>query len=252
MVIAMFYWLSWINRQNFVDRAESSRVYTVVLVRYLWLLLLLIPPLQIQAEMGYAGDSESLVQHKGMPPDSNPHPPTSEVDKKRVAFAEQAARSLITAQYQALANSETGTQGRFRDKDAACIQDAACLGADRRFVQELTWILKNQGALAEVRHAHIIPWSFRDFLKATRPQEPAPEGLHKRVAITPMTETPVLPLEPDEYMVHLYVRYQNSPDWYHLNVILTEDSVGNLYLRHFYTIPMPAFEEGPLPPGVVC
>jgi hypothetical protein len=55
-------------------------------------------------------------------------------------------------------------------------------------------------------------------------------------------------LKADEYMMHVYVRFEKTNGWHHLDVIVTEDKAGNVFLRHFFLMPM----QSEMPPGVVC
>jgi hypothetical protein len=119
------------------------------------------------------------------------------------------------------------------------------------------------GPGVELRHPHIIPWSFENFQKNKRaaPVQPTDpnvivEAQSKSVAAprppghgSAMATGPAL--QPDEYMVHVYARFKGDPAWYHLDVILTEDASENLVRRRFFRIPMPMV-HGSLPPGVVC
>lgn len=152
------------------------------------------------------------------PPATNPHPPQSAEDRRRVDFAVRE----IEAYY---------------------------------------------GPGVELKHAHIIPWSYENFLKnrktATPPTTPTDPNViveaQSKAAPSSMVPAPPMPgspvmgpaLQPDEYMVHVYARFKGDPAWYHLDVILTEDASGNLVRRRFFRIPMPQ-EHGSLPPGVVC
>ncbi|HKY63806.1 MAG TPA: hypothetical protein VJR29_10330 [bacterium] len=119
------------------------------------------------------------------------------------------------------------------------------------------------GTGVELRHPHIIPWSFQSFLQ-NRQTVPVPptdpnviveaqaKGAPASVAAPAPGAMAVGPaLQPDEYMVHVYARFPGDPAWYHLDVILTEDAAGNPLRRRFFRIPMPP-AHGRLPPGVVC
>ncbi|HEX5035210.1 MAG TPA: hypothetical protein VFW62_12085 [bacterium] len=148
------------------------------------------------------------------PPDINPHPPQSAEDRRRVDFAVAEIRAYY-------------------------------------------------GPGVELRHPHIIPWSFQSFLqnRKTTPIPPSDpnvivEAQAKGAPASAMAPEPgamaVGPaLQPDEYMVHVYARFQGDPAWYHLDVILAEDASGNPLRRRFFRIPMPP-THGKLPPGVVC
>lgn len=141
---------------------------------------------------------------------------------------------------------------------------------DRRRVDfALKEIEAYYGPGVELRHAHIIPWSFQNFLTnrqaAPKPQPPTPSDPNVIVEAqskgAPASSMPAPPmpgamvtgpaLQPDEYMVHVYARFKGDAAWYHLDVILTEDAAGNPIRRRFFRIPMPQ-QHGQLPPGVVC
>lgn len=120
------------------------------------------------------------------------------------------------------------------------------------------------GNKIEIRHPHVIPWSFQAFEKNQQAAKVAPptpsepvipevEAQAKRAPSIVAAESsmPRPQLKPDEFMVHAYVKYEGDPLWHHLDVILTEDSAGHLALRGFFDVVMPQ-DHGSLPPGVVC
>lgn len=183
------------------------------------------------------------------PPAENPHPPITAEDKKRVAFADQAVALLLK---QGLPSSlkpsqSPPAQNVFNDKNLACLQDAACYGKDAAFVNELLFYRDTYGKIAETRHTHVIPWSFEKFLG--KPQggaaaEAPPPSADMGMA-APMRGPQ---LKADEYMMHVYVQFDKTLGWHHVDVIVTEDKAGNISLRHFFIMPMMA----EMPPGVVC
>jgi len=185
------------------------------------------------------------------PPAENPHPPATVEDKKRVAFAEQAVEALLKKDLPtSLERSKPGqTPQGFSDKDLSCLRDAGCYDKDAAFVNELLSLRTTFGKAVEAKHAHIIPWSFEKFLGTSRnkaaAEEPPPASTMYRAGARP-----VLGPQPkdDEYMVHVYVRFDRSGDWHHVDAILTEDKAGNVFLRHFFIMPM----QSEMPPGVVC
>ncbi|MFO1462233.1 MAG: hypothetical protein U1F66_00490 [bacterium] len=125
------------------------------------------------------------------------------------------------------------------------------------------------GSGVEIRHPHVIPWSWERFKKSRSypmvlPPDPSDpnvivEAQTGKFQLPPAPEPAPLPpsamptpqLKADEFMVHAYVRFPQDPRWHHLDVILTEDAQGQLSRRGFFTIPMPN-DPGQLPPGVVC
>jgi len=129
------------------------------------------------------------------------------------------------------------------------------------------------GTKVEIRHPHIIPWSFENFQKNRKITLPPVSGTDNsdpnviveaqpgkitppaqdmaEPARSPIPPMPAPQLRPDEYMVHAYVLFPQDPRWYHVDVILSEDASGKLARRNFFVIPMPP-TGGSLPPGVVC
>ncbi|HCU23561.1 MAG TPA: hypothetical protein DF383_00980 [Deltaproteobacteria bacterium] len=123
---------------------------------------------------------------------------------------------------------------------------------DQRRVDFAVAEIKAQyGPDVEIRHPHIIPWSYEKFLKNRgQPASPAKsQGKPIKADMDPPMQGPVL--KPDEYMVHAYVNFPNDPRWHHMDVIMSEDSSGKLTRRGFYSFPMPS-SPARLPPGAVC
>ena len=181
------------------------------------------------------------------PPQSNPHPPASPADQKRVEFAELAVRLFLMRGEVKSGNVPVKTTA-YLNKDRSCLLEPACYGRDEAFVDQVNQLKNSYGLVTEFKHSHIIPWSWSQFQssksKAVIAQPPAAETTFRSM------NAPVLavPLKSDEYMVHLYVKFSKVPEWYHLDVILSEDAAVNPVLRYFYVAPMRAS----LPPGVVC
>ncbi len=191
------------------------------------------------------------------PPYQNPHPPITEQDKQRVAFAEQAIKlvlmnpTLLKTMQQR--KNMPFSSISFANKDLNCLNNTDCLLGDLNFVMEVG--SSPRGVIVETRHPHIIPWSMEKFLQN---QKVTYTDTVKKVKQEERKLSPMKPMENmgpalkvDEYMVHVYVKFANASGWYHLDVILAEDKAGKIYLRHFYAIPMPS-NNGGLPPGVVC
>jgi hypothetical protein len=184
------------------------------------------------------------------PPAENPYPPQSAEDKRRVAFAEQVIQSQLRNIAELHLGLEAVNLPPFQNKQLPCLKDSACYGKDLAYVRELQNLQRTYGQALEVRHAHIIPWYFQKFLgKGAASRDAA--GMAKISAETVAAPMSAPQLRPDEYMIHAYVKFSNSGNWNHLDVILTEDASGQLAFRHFYTIPMATYGQG-LPPGVVC
>jgi len=182
------------------------------------------------------------------PPAENPHPPVTAEDKKRVAFADQVVALLLKNDLpESLKPSQPGQPpNAFIDKSLACLQDVACYGKDAAFVNELYFYRQTYGRAIETRFTHIIPWSFDKFQKSqgrAAAEEPPPSadmGMAK----------PMMGPQPkaDEYMMHVYIRFDKTGAWNHLDVIVTEDKAGNIFLRHLFIMPM----QSEMPPGVMC
>lgn len=193
------------------------------------------------------------------PPLKNPHPPVSAQDKKRVEFAKRAIETFFKEiDIEKYADYKSSPKDNFTSKDEACFKNPDCFAQDGQLMLELLGIRQAHGKVVELRHGHIIPWSFEDFIKenkvAFKPilkfanQGPTEPGVHNNANVVAM---PKPLLQKDEYMIHFYAHYANSDQWHHLNVIVTEDEKGNLFLRHFFTTPLPPYGYD-LPDGVVC
>ncbi|MCP5468245.1 MAG: hypothetical protein H7A32_03155 [Deltaproteobacteria bacterium] len=188
------------------------------------------------------------------PPSTNPHPPTNSADKTRVDFATASVNLILTKNYEIknLSTQETKTPN-FANKDLSCLKNLNCLTKDKNFKNEIIQLHQTYGNIIQMKHAHIIPWSFKNFkenkVQSTQlenrlmPEAESPKAL---LAEAPIMKAPQL--KPDEYMVHIYVQFDKTPYWHHLDVILNEDEQGNIFLRHFFVAPM----MSSLPPGVVC
>ncbi len=183
------------------------------------------------------------------PPAENPHPPVTAEDKKRTTFADQVIEILLKKDFPAtlMPPQQGQPPNGFINKSLACLQDAACYGKDAAFVNELLSYREAYGKIVETRHTHIIPWSFDKFqtlqghAAAEEPPPPANRGGMAKPMLGPQ-------LKADEYMMHVYVRFDKAGGWHHLDVIVSEDNVGNVSLRHFFIMPM----QSEMPPGVVC
>lgn len=183
------------------------------------------------------------------PPEQNPHPPQSAEDIKRVKFAEEAVQTLLTQNLASgLKKTELTSPPSFQDKSLECLKNINCYSKDLSFVNELFSIQETQGKIIEVRHAHLIPWS----MKRMNMRSSASDNKRVSADFAPVPNDLKAPeLKPDEFMVHMYVKFDKSAHWYHLDVILAQDSQGKIFLRHFYTLPIPS-SGGKLPPGAVC
>ncbi len=199
------------------------------------------------------------------PPAANPHPPVTEEDKDRVAFAELSMTKLLMSK----PHGQTGDSALMHDQSIQlnipleCLQQKSCLDQ-----KQLAWdysdsIKITKGVLAEYQHTHIIPWSFEKFKQnstalSNEKNRPITNSSNKMVNRSIAMPAPILAT--DEYMLHSYVRFKNIPSvtdseslspWYHLDIIVTEDAQGHIQLRRFFMTPMLSPHVS-MPPGVVC
>ncbi len=180
------------------------------------------------------------------PPATNPHPALTEIDKKRVKFAEQAISLVLKNKPSSLLQPKPNQPSpNFINKNLNCLQTIGCIEKDTAFTNEILTFYAQYGEVVELRHSHLIPWSIEKFNSRTETKTITPSKPLGGVAMP----RPIL--KADEYMVHSYVKFNKAEGWYHLDIILSEDKNGELYLRHFFTTPMPAANVQ-LPPGVVC
>jgi hypothetical protein len=203
-----------------------------------------------------------------MPPMENQHPPTTPEDKARVAFAELAVQKLLFS----AAGKEVSTLTDYginrsqihMDFDQACLMDGTCHVKNAEAVKLLEAIKSVYGPVTEMKHAHIIPWSFVNFQnQLQKASKPIPQVTQSGPGITDEVGTDVKGDEPppmpspvlagDEYMIHVYVTFgkRGGDRWHHMDVIVTEDAQGHLKFRRFYIVPM-EIPGGNFPEGVVC
>lgn len=180
------------------------------------------------------------------PPQSNPNPPKTAEDIKRVEFAQEAIKIFFQGPIN-LPKTQRETFGAaFKDKDSSCIKNPECYHQDLRFMDEVKSLHRDHGVITEIVFPHIIPWSFENFQEGNGHQF----NKKSKMKSNSMHVAPPV-LKADEYMIHSYVKFsEHNQAWYHFNVIMSEDKNGQLKLRHFYTTAIPS--EGKLPPGVKC
>lgn len=196
------------------------------------------------------------------PPYSNPHPPVTQKDKERVAFAELAVKALLMSP---VVSKEKGTllahPNVFLGLSAACLQNTVCLSGQTQAIQQADAIKNAYGVIKEIRHAHIIPDSMEHFLKSQAAQIKTEKKNEAKTAgpsnsdEEPMTfpgmeNAPPMALRGDEYTVHIYAT-PNGYEWYNLDAIIAEDKNGQMRFQRFYIFPMKSQPEN-LPPGAVC
>jgi hypothetical protein len=216
---------------------------------------------------GYAHMDEA-AQAIPEPPVTNPHPPVTEQDKKRVAFAEMVLHNVLMRalppnppEHEPNGHNDSGSvaplpfvpdPGLRLQLDEKCLQNPKCWSDNsklRSYVYELQTKL---GLLAEIRHTHIIPWSMQNFLKnqtSSTYQIPGKTELMSKPM--PPQDMGVTKVGPDEYVMHTYGRFDKGSLWYHIDVIVSEDAQGKIKFQRFYIIQMPMDQEN-LPPGAVC
>lgn len=210
---------------------------------FLFLFTLFILPHPAQSEM------QTAKMAAPQPPEQNPHPPQSAEEIKIVKFAEEAVQILLTQSLpSSLKKTDTGTVESFQNKSLECLKNIDCYTKDLPFVNELIRLQETNGKITEVRHPHLIPWSMK------RMNMRSSTSNTKKVSadFAPVPNQLKAPqLKADEFMVHMYVKFDKSERWYHLDAILAQDAQGKIFLRYFYTLPMPS-SGGKLPPGAVC
>lgn len=185
------------------------------------------------------------------PPADNPHTPTTVADIKRVDFAKLVIAKLLQSN---LYGPDTTVDTKWVNSPAmafeiseTCLKSNACLLKNEDLKKFIHAIQNKVGNLQEVKHTHIIPWSFHNFHKSPR-KRGAHKTLIKMDSLNPMISPK---LKPDEFMMHSYVRFDKSSRWHHFDVIVSEDAQGNLEWRGFFVTVMP-YDSGSLPPGVKC
>jgi hypothetical protein len=200
------------------------------------------------------------------PPLTNPHAPETAEDKKRVAFAELIVKKLliedltkkpIKAAPSPINKNIRYSQTRKADYNITlkCLNTPICFykPSIQNYIKSLKARFSQYGGLTEIRHAHIIPWSFQRFKNLSNNIMVKPKMLIKPgYSDTKAMSVPVMQkpnLKADEYIVHIYGKYGNR--WHHIDVILSEDAKGNLNFRRFFIVPIP-YKSSDLPDGVVC
>lgn len=224
-------------------------------IRLFLLLLLCLFSVNVTAEMAAQG----AMPYMG-PPAANPHPPVTELDKKRVAFAELAIQSLLMTPLPADDPKKPATVDFYSplnshfDLDETCLKDPTCLEKNEVLIAYVKAIKRQHLHLKEIRFTHIIPWSMEKYLKnksaTTTPAiSQGDPGKSMKASMTVMPSAPAQ--KDDEYMFHTYAQNGDGV-WYHVDVFVTEDAKGQLKFRHFYLTPMAPAGGGHLPDGVVC
>jgi hypothetical protein len=210
---------------------------------------LIIPTLLLILTMSCAAAAKVAAP---APPPSNPHAPTTAADKARVDAAtlavERFLKNRIDGQW-----LKKGAGTSFHSKDVACLKSASCWRKDKAFAANIRSIVGSRGRIVSTRHAHIIPWSMDAFRKHKGPHHHHSKHvipkMNRGARLAPM-QMKAPKLKNDEYMVHAYVRFENT-GWHHLDVVMTEGADGKPKVRYFFTAAMVS-RGGSLPPGVRC
>ena len=162
-----------------------------------------------------------------LPPENNPHPPQTQEEKKRVAFAKEALGYTLGKNWSQVKEITPNQEDSFLDKDLACLKNLTCFEKDKNFLFELLQIQKLHGKVEEIKHAHLVP-AQPQFLKQPSVSYPAPQELQA-------------PLKPGEFVVHVYAKMKKQNEiekWFNLDLIMTQNKEGNLFLRHFFIVPI--------------
>ena len=193
----------------------------------------------------------------------NPHPPETEEDKQRVAFAENVISTLLkTTVPQTPPNGALqvyDSHGYNFNLDADCLRNESCL-QNPDLQTYLKYIFTKLGSVVEFKNSHIIPWSFQHFLKPvaaehsksthTTGQPSTNVKLKHSRMVVDQEPMPAPVLQKDEYIIHVYAKLANQ-HWYHLDVIVSEDANGKITFRRFFFFEVPTNNQS-LPDGVVC
>lgn len=206
--------------------------------------------------------AEIAAQALPEPPTENPHPPITDPDKKRVAFAEEVIKKVLMMDVSkfspdgqpVIANNDNTINMKIT---AACLALPECL-KNRSISNYIYTINQMYGQVIEFRHMHVVPWSFENFEKnktavdqndtAKLLAKPTQKFLENKADQESM---PAPILQKDEFMLHSYVNFGKDYRWYHVDIIVSEDAQGNLEFRRFFIIRMP-MDSGHLPDGAVC
>lgn len=169
-------------------------------------------------------------------PSENPHPPITALDKKRVRFAEQAIDLLLRNPLPHSLNSflpplpppQDSPPPLVPNRDLECLQNVSCYSKDSEFVEQIIRFHEKLGEILEIEFVHLIPESLGEFNAEKKKRQ---AGGFPSMKAREMNAPP--PIQPDEYVAHVYVRFTKQTEWEHLDVVMTEDEQGNIFLRRF-------------------
>jgi hypothetical protein len=202
-----------------------------------------------------ARSSNIVADFNPTPPTNNPHPAISMEDKKRVDFALTAVKKILMEEgswKHYLKRETTLNAFDYQAKQKACLQNQFCYLKDIVFSNSTKALIDQYGYVLEIKHPHIIPWSFKDFQRNTKDkmiEDSSDKEIISDGVSEYSTQAPVV--GSDEYLIHMYVAMSKTGDWHHLDVVVKEDKDGKLYLKYFYLFPFPN-PGSSLPPGMVC
>lgn len=210
--------------------------------------------------LAFAGAPDPGASHPVGPPDTNPHPPITALDKKRVAFAELAIRKLLMTPLSrpGLVPKNPYLTGKEDfNLTESCLKDSACLLKNQALTDYLDATKYLYGVLTEMRHVHIIPWSMEKYLKNKTEKAASAKKVDAEMKIQDDNDDDsavmqnMAPVQKDdEYMFHVYVQGMYGK-FFHLDVFVAEDDKGNLLFRRFFLTPLDT-GAGTLPIGVDC
>lgn len=191
------------------------------------------------------------------PPPKNPHPPVTEADKNRVAFADLALKTLLTKNLPVTeankmrAKETTLTMNEAIDLNltVSCIKNQICIDANLAVFPHVAAIFSNYGLATEIRHTHIIPWSFENFKKiSVGSMYPPASDSNDNVRTEDRLAPPAPMVKAGEYLIHSYVKFNDG--WHHVDIVVSENAKGNLMLKRFFVMPEQRYDD--LPSGSVC
>ncbi|MBX7149833.1 hypothetical protein K1X76_12250 [bacterium] len=218
-------------------------------MKILFLIVCLLFPLT-----GFSGYSDQLPQ----PPEENPHPPVTEADKHRVAFAEKVIAALLQQNLPPgdLLPGDFLYRPEYLFKvDENCLASIDCLKSQKNLLGYIQTVKTEYGTPLEIKNTHIIPWSWDKYQHDKQGKSntsaslsvPAGGSLKMDQSESAKSVRPAPVQMPDEFMMHAYVKFRENY-WYHVDIFVSEDEKGNLSFRRFFILMM----QNPMPPGVMC
>lgn len=190
---------------------------------------------------------------------TNPNPPTTEFEKKTVAFAEAVLYELIVGVVSghpkpSLAQARINFQRSTIRLGATqkCMFASTC-GANQtsqKVTDHANDFINTISLLTEVKNGHLIPWAYERYQNAALPLSNELQLNAEALMDSAVPAIPVPTLANDEFMVHFHVKNIHGV-WYHLNVILSETAENELLFQRFFATPVPIYDIE-MPQGVLC